>query len=406
MSVKTLINDVLASALVPSTVIDHLKSFVPDDPDVEIADMRKNDKFMNALKSVVFPDMKMLVDRTNISKLNINRMSHTGNLNEETSRVLIGISTGAIQSGEITVKSSWNWEKVLDVMGRLEGLNKHESTHAAGVVISPVVMETNIPLMSKDGDGVLVCQYDMKSIEELGFLKMDALGLRTVDVNHDAASMVRKWYDSEFDMDKMRLDDKDALDLIRNGDTIGIFQVESSGFTQMMRDLQIGMPELYRKAKEFTYEIEKLRGLEIQDFIWIAAGVALYRPGPLDAIVEGKTMVQHLIDRKLGKEPTIYLFPEEEQYLSDTYGVLVYQEQVMQRVRQMTGCTLGRADILRKAMGKKDPVLMKEQMDWFIEAATKHEFSSAIKSPEHKQKLIERAGDEIRTFARYGLTAC
>ena len=136
----------------------------------------------------------------------------------------------------------------------------------------------------------------------------------------------------------------------------------------------------------------------ITDFMWISAGLALYRPGPLDAIIDGKTMVQHLIDRKSGKEPIIYLFDEEKGYLEETYGVLVYQEQVMARVRQMTGCSLGRADILRKAMGKKNPVLMKEQMDWFVESAMKHQFSEKIIV--NKSQIVDRAKEEIEKFAR------
>jgi len=113
-------------------------------------------------------------------------------------------------------------------------------------------------------------------------------------------------------------------------------------------------------------------------------------------------MVQHLIDRKAGKEPVTYLFPEEEQYLSETYGVMVYQEQVMSRVRQMTGCSLGRADILRKAMGKKDPVLMKAEMDWFEAEAMKQQFSSKPMTEDHQHQVVLRAVDEIEKFSRYG----
>ena len=199
--------------------------------------------------------------------------------------------------------------------------------------------------------------------------------------------------------------DKETIKLINSGDNVGVFQIESSGFTTMMQQLDIGGYELPRyndRVEEDLPTIVKQRGDETHDFMWISAGLALYRPGPLDAIVEGKTMVQHLIDRKAGKEAVVYLFPEEKEYLEETYGVLVYQEQVMARVRQMTGCSLGRADILRKAMGKKDKVLMKEQMDWFTSAAMSHDFSSNIKSPEHKQQLVDRAADEIRTFSRYG----
>lgn len=409
LSAKTVVHDVLQSAQVSSNIIDTVKATIPDDPEITIPDLEQNPKFIQALKDIPFPDTRMQVDANNIHKMLATNRWISGDPDTDgvNKIILDNISSGKELSGYITIRPSWNWEKALNIMKRLEGLNKHESTHAAGVVVAPVELETNVPLLRKDGDGVLACQYDMVSLEALGFLKMDALGLRTVDVNHEASRLVRQWYDPDFDQYKIPYDDEKSMQLIRDGDTIGIFQIESTGFTQMMQDINIGGYEVPRctmnqEQLEFVEQVEALRGLNINDFMWISAGLALYRPGPLDAIVEGKTMVQHLIDRKAGREAIIYLFPGEKAYLEETYGVLVYQEQVMARVRQMTGCTLGRADILRKAMGKKDPVLMKEQMDWFIENAMKHDFSPEVVDPDHRRAIVERAAYEIEAFARYG----
>lgn len=405
LSVKTAIHDVLQSANVMNSIINNVKATVPSEPSIKFKDIENDEKFIKAMQEVIFPDNTVTIDRSNVMKILTSDVWRCGvsDIDDYNWKILMSVANGVIPSSEIVIKSSWNWEKALRIMKKLEGLCKNESTHSAGVVVAPVILEQNIPLMKKDDDkDTLVCQYDMKSIEELGYLKMDALGLRTVDVNHNAELLVKKWHDPEFDIRKVRWDNADAMKLIRDGDTVGIFQIESSGFTLMMQQLDLGGYEVPRFADrqiELLSEIEKLRGLEVNDFTWIAAGMALYRPGPLDAIVEGKTMVQHLIDRKAGKEPIVYLFPEEKSYLGETYGILVYQEQVMARVRQMTGCSLGRADILRKAMGKKNAVLMKEQMDWFKKSAMDHEFT---KSNINKQAIIDRASEEIETFARYG----
>jgi DNA polymerase-3 subunit alpha len=408
LSKLTVVHDVLASANVPNSIINEVKATIPDDPAITLQDVKDSDKFLIALKNIPFPDATVTVDRTNVQ-----RILENGSYKRQTDndmiihQQLMSVYMGAVPSVQIEIKSSWTWQRALDIMLRLEGLNKHESTHAAGVVVAPVELESNVPLMRAKGDGVLACQYDMRSLEAIGYLKMDALGLRTVDVNHNAGNLVRKWYDPDHDISKIPYNDPEAIKLINDGDTIGIFQIESTGFTQMMEDLDIGGYEIQRfkeRKEEILTTIERMRGLEINDFMWISAGLALYRPGPLDAIIEGKTMVQHLIDRKLGKEPIVYLFPEEKSYLEETYGVLVYQEQVMARVRQMTGCSYGRADILRKAMGKKDAVLMEEQMNWFIESAMNYSFSSSqmFDDPNHKKRIIDRAADEIDKFARYG----
>lgn len=402
LSKLMVIHDVLQAANVPNTVINEVKSTIPDDPSIELSDVLDDEKFIKAMQSIPFPNTIVEVNITNASK-----MLETGKLSEENQRIAMEVFMGTRPNAQIEIKSSWTWEKALNIMLRLEGLNKNESTHAAGVVVAPVVLEENVPLMRKGGTGTLACQYDMRLLEALGYLKMDALGLRTVDVNYDAGVLVRKYYDKDYNFNNLRYDDKEAIKLINDGDTAGIFQIEGTGFTQMMQELDIGgyeVPRYLDRDESKLSTIERLRGLEIKDFMWISVGIALYRPGPLDAVIEGKTMVQHLYDRKAGREPVTYLFPEEKGYLEETYGILVYQEQVMSRVRQMTGCSYGRADILRKAMGKKDPVLMKEQMDWFKDNAMNHEFStdSKFKDIEHKQRIVNRASDEIEKFARYG----
>jgi DNA polymerase III subunit alpha len=403
LAAKTVILEVLKSANVPDSMITMVKKTVPEDPGVTISDIENDEKFLSALQGCYFQDTKVQVNKSNVLKileLGIYKREDP-KLNAENTKILMDILNGLVVEDMITVKTSWTWEKALHVMKSLEGLNKNESTHAAGVVIAPVELESNVPLMRKSGTGVLSCQYDMKSLEAIGYLKMDSLGLRTVDVNHDAERLVRRWYDPDFSIKDIRYDDADSIKLINDGDTVGIFQIESSGFTTMMQQLDIGGYEVPREAHDIgDWWNELVR--QIGQFMWISAGVALYRPGPLDAVIEGKTMVQHLIDRKSGKEPVAYLFPEEKGYLEETYGILVYQEQVMGRVRAMTGCSLGRADILRKAMGKKDPVLMKEQMDWFIDAAMKHDFTAHLQNPLHKQQLVDRAAYEIATFSRYG----
>lgn len=407
LAAKTVISEVLKSANISDSMITAVKKTVPNDPGITISDIEEDEKFLSALQGCYFQDTKVQVNKANVLKiLEIGSyIREDPKINAENTKILMDILNGITTDGMITVKSSWTWEKALHIMKILEGLNKNESTHAAGVVIAPVELESNVPLMRKSGTGVLSCQYDMKSIEAIGYLKMDSLGLRTVDVNHDAERLVRKWHDPDFNIRDIPYNDADSINLINNGDTVGIFQIESTGFTTMMQQLDIGGYETGRyldRLEEHLATIVKQKGFEIKDFMWISAGLALYRPGPLDAVIEGKTMVQHLIDRKAGREPVIYLFPEEKDYLEETYGILVYQEQVMGRVRAMTGCSLGRADILRKAMGKKDKILMKEQMDWFVDAAMKCDFTTHLQNPSHKQQLIDRAAYEIETFSRYG----
>lgn len=400
-SKKNVTTATLKALGVPDVYITEVKKQIPEDPGIDLPDIMYNEKFTTAMQNIPFIDLPVTVTRENAQKiLMANRIT------EEQKNEVLSVFLGQKQSVQIIVKNTATWEYALNIMLRLEKLNKNASVHAAGLVVASKILETNVPLMVGN-DGGIVCQYEKQEVEALGYIKLDMLGLRNVDVNYDAEQMVRKIYDKDFDIYKVPYNDKETIQLINDCDNSGIFQIEGTGFTNMMKDLDIGGYELERfQDRDISRmsTIEKLRGDEIHDFMWISAGLALYRPGPLDAIIEGKTMVQHLIDRKAGREPVAYLFPEEKVYLEETYGVLVYQEQVMSRVRAMTGCSYGRADILRKAMGKKDPVLMKEQMDWFKEAAIKYNFSNDVlfNNPDHKKRIVERAAYEIETFSRYG----
>lgn len=386
LSAKSVIDEVLKTANVTNQSISMVKEHVPDDPTINMTRLLDNEGFVKAMNNVVFPNTEMEINKAVATKIINGGLTH--NISADDMKLVYDVFNDIKPSAKITVKSEWSADRALKAMVSLEKLNKHESVHSGGVVISPVTLERNVPLMKKKDDAMMACQYDMRLLEEIGYIKIDALGLRTVDVNHNAEMLVKKWYDPDFNIRKIPYNDKKAIDLIIDGDTIGIFQIESSGFTQMMQDI-------FKAGGESTMG-------DISDFMWICAGLAMYRPGPLDAIVDGKTMVQHLIDRKAGIEPVTYLFPEEENYLKESLGIMIYQEQVMARTRQMTGCSLGRADILRKAMGKKNKVLMKEQTDWFFEEAMKHDFTSKPMSEEQKRHIVERAVDEITTFARYG----
>lgn len=409
LSKNLVTHDVLQAMGISNAIINDIKKCIPDDPGIDLVDIKDDERFIQAMQRIPFNSQTVTIDNSNASKI-VQAHIAPPDVIDKAMQVILG----QISSVEVRIEPLVEWDKALQIMLRLEKLNKNASTHAAGVIVAPVELETSVPLM-QGKDGGLVCEYEKQEVEALGYLKMDVLGLRNVDVNYDAEQTVRslavkeicEHYDAEFSLDKIPYNDQATMDIINNGDTLGIFQIEGTGFTNMMKDLDIGGYEVERFKDEDKSKqpwIKQQRGDEIHDFMWISAGLALYRPGPLDAVIEGKTMVQHLIDRKAGREPIAYLFPEEKDYLEETYGVLVYQEQVMSRVRQMTGCSYGRADILRKAMGKKDPVLMKEQMNWFKENAIAYTFSKDTKfnDIQHKQAIVNRAIEEIEKFARYG----
>ena len=254
--------------------------------------------------------------------------------------------------------------RLIDYALTLEGLARHCSTHAAGVVIAPNRLTDYVPLF-KGAHDEITTQYDMKMVEAIGLLKMDFLGLRTLTVIDDAVRMVRENYpEREIDIDNLPLDDPKVFGIFASGRTVGVFQFESSGMREYMRRLGP----------------EKFTDISVMN--------ALYRPGPLDS-----GMIDIYIRCKRGETPVEYLHPVLREILGDTYGVIVFQEQVLKIANRLADYSLGKADLLRKAMGKKDAGLMAEQKKEFLEGAARRKVDPEIAGEVFHQ---------IETFARYG----
>lgn len=252
-------------------------------------------------------------------------------------------------------------KKLLEIALRLEGLTRHTSLHAAGVVISPVPLEELVPLYYDDGE--LATQFDMVKLEEVGLVKMDFLGLKTLTELEKMRQMVAQRHGEEIEFLKLPLDDPKVYELLKEGLTSGVFQLESSG----MKNL--------------------LKRLEPDNFDDIVAVLALYRPGPLKS-----GLVDSYINRKHGREPVEYPFPELEPILKETYGVWVYQEQVMKASQILAGFTPGEADTLRKAIGKKKKEVMQEMKEKFIRGAVQRGYP---------EKKIVELWEDIEKFASY-----
>jgi len=230
---------------------------------------------------------------------------------------------------------------LFEIAQRIEGLTRHASTHAAGIVIAPDKLTHYTPLY-RTNKNEITTQYEMHSIESVGLLKMDFLGLKTLNLIQNALKMIEEQRGEKIDLDKISLDNEKTYKLLARGETLGVFQVESSG----MQDL-----------------IKKLHPEKFEDII---ALLALYRPGPLHS-----RMVDDFIRRKHGQSEVEYFHPRLEPILKETYGVILYQEQVMRIANVLAGFSLGEADILRRAMGKKNPKLMDKQREKFIQGAIK-----------------------------------
>ena len=226
--------------------------------------------------------------------------------------------------------------KIIDTARNLEGMPRHASVHAAGVVISSCPITDLVPLARTDD--AIVTQFPMTTLEELGLLKMDFLGLRTLTVIQNTLELVKKNRGIEIDLDRIDYNDKNVYEFISEGNTNGVFQLESSGMKQFMKELK---PE------------------NLEDII---AGISLFRPGPMDQIPV-------YIQNKNNREKIEYLHPSLEPILNVTYGCIVYQEQVMQIFRTLAGYSLGRADLVRRAMAKKKADILMEEKDRFIEGA-------------------------------------
>jgi len=253
----------------------------------------------------------------------------------------VTIEEALSESAELAkrVKEDPQVAKLIDVAKKIEGLPRHASQHAAGVIVAPAPLTEFTPLQ-KMSDGSIVTQYSMKPLEKLGLLKVDFLGLRTLTMVSDVIENVRKSKGVIIDIDNIPLDDEETYELLQEGDTTGVFQLESEGMRRLLQRLK---PNCF------------------EDLI---AVLALYRPGPL-----GSGMVDDYIQRKHGIAPIVYPHPKLEGILKETYGVILYQEQVMQIAALLAGFSLGEADLLRRAMGKKEPEIMIKMKDDFVRRA-------------------------------------
>ena len=248
-------------------------------------------------------------------------------------------------------------KELINIARRFEGVARHTSTHACAVVITNKPLTEYTPLQhASRGDETLVTQYEMHAIEDLGLLKMDFLGLKNLTIISDTLKLIQNRYGTLINIRKIPLDDKKTFKLTQEGKTTGVFQFESEGMKKYLKDL---------------------KPTEIEDLIVM---VSLYRPGPME-------LISSYIRRKHKKEEIKYIHPKMENALKNTYGIMVYQEQLMQIARDLSGFTLAEADILRKAVGKKIKSLLHEQKEKFIQGAIKNNIS--VKIATDVWKLVE-----------------
>ncbi len=263
----------------------------------------------------------------------------------------------------LEIKKDETQSRLIDIALQLEGLYRHASTHAAGVVIGDRPLDELIPLYRDPRSDMPVTQFNMKYVEQAGLVKFDFLGLKTMTVVQKSLNIIEQETGQKIDALDIPLDDASAYELMARGDTVGVFQLESAG----MRDA-----------------LKKVKPNRFEDII---ALVSLYRPGPMDNIPK-------YIDVKEGREEADYMHPVLQPYLEETYGIMIYQEQVMQAAQNLAGYSLGGADLLRRAMGKKIVEEMNTQRKMFVEGAKEHH-----NVPEKQSSQIF---DQIAKFAGYG----
>lgn len=252
-------------------------------------------------------------------------------------------------------------KKLIDAASKLEGVARHSSTHACAVVITPEPVVEYIPLQRGTNEGDIITQYEMHAIEDLGLLKMDFLGLANLTIIEDTLEQIKRNHNIEIDIDTIPLDDKKTFDVLRLAHTTGVFQLESQGMKKYLKEL---------------------KSTEIEDII---AMVSLYRPGPM-------SLIPDYIARKNKKQAVEYLYPTLEPVLKNTYGIMVYQEQLIQAVQVLAGFTLAEADVLRKAVGKKIKKLLDEQEGKFKSGA------ATVGTPAH---IADQFWALVEPFNRY-----
>ncbi len=288
---------------------------------------------------------------------------------------MLGITIDKALEINPELKAAYNNEErvkaLIDVSKDLEGLPRHSSTHAAGVVIASKPLVEYVPLQRNEDS--IVAQFDMTTLEELGLLKMDFLGLRTLTVMNDAVKMIKENQGIDINLDKINFEDKDVYNMIGEGKTAGVFQLESPGMTSFMKELK---PDC------------------LEDII---AGISLYRPGPMGEI-------PRYVECKQNPDKVEYEVPELEDILNVTYGVMVYQEQVMEIVRKLAGYSMGRSDLVRRAMSKKKHKVMEEERKNFIYGVV--DDNGNIEVPGCKRNGISEESankifDQMMDFASY-----
>jgi len=259
-------------------------------------------------------------------------------------------------------ESSEEAKHLIDVARTLEGVSRNVSTHAAGVVIAPEPLVRYTPLQYGPGREAVITQYDMKAVGDIGLLKIDFLGLQNLDIIATCMRLIKERRGIEIDLEHLTFDDAKTYELIANGDTHGVFQLEGPGMRRMVMDMRP------------------------QSFEDVAAAIALFRPGPM-------VNIPAFIARKQGREPIEYMHERLEPILRETYGVMIYQEQVMMAARELAGFTMSEADILRAAMGKKDKAKMAKLRAKFIDGTVERGIPKAT---------AEALFDGIAKFAEYG----
>ena len=269
------------------------------------------------------------------------------------------------------IRNNPSYDRLVTLSSRIEGISRHMSVHAAGVVIAPGPLSEYVPVCTAPTKGAgaaegesIITQYEMGALEKVGMLKMDLLGLKTLTVIHDAVNMIAERHGTRPDMEALAFDDPHVYELLRQGRTAGVFQFESPLAT------------------------DTLRAMRCDRFDDLVASNALLRPGPLDA-----GMHTVFIRRKLGQEKVSYPHPALREVLEPTYGVITYQEQVMRIANVLAGFSLAEADVLRKAVGKKDQELANQEVAKFVERAV---------AQGHPRPMVEELGRQIVTFGRYG----
>lgn len=267
--------------------------------------------------------------------------------------------------------SSEQIKELIDISRNVEGLPRHASTHAAGVVISKAPVDNYVPLYMHQNS--ITTQFPMTTLEELGLLKMDFLGLRTLTVIQNAIKLISENHNKDIDFSSMKYDDAKVYEMISNGDTLGIFQLESAGMRQFLKELK---PD---------------------DFEEIIAGISLYRPGPMESIPV-------YIKNKNNPDEIVYIHEKLRSILDVTNGILVYQEQVMQVVRELAGYSYARADLVRKAMSKKKMSVMEEEREYFVngklDSAGNIEIQGCVRNGISKE-AANQIYDNMIDFAKY-----